>query len=876
MGAHSKQPGSSEIIRSDTVAGNKRNSKLRIWFGMVATLLVLASVGLVTQRVLAISNVGPDNGEFGGENMYYELSNTQYVNSTSMAVPVYSPTKPVGPVVVSISYFPDPGAAGVITVEGIGGNPGGISEPVAAFALDPNTGYYVAILNASIGGAQADPNYRMFRMTVAAPRIIGYSSANTNHFAVGGANRCDGGGDVSGCGRYFNWRLPFAPACNQASGNASVSIFDADDVDPGAGTIFGNFGVQPSPFSVQIWDTTTNTAASGVYNPASSPGGWGSGQTKTITFGFTQFHKYQARLSGVYANNVIQFKLPFDSINTRVSCPTGNITTSVAAGCSQIRGYMYDRDNPALPMQLYYYVNPPAGTPSIYPVPPAPAPAGWRGPGLANLANPPGTPAGVPANHGFSIAIPAGVSASNYNGEWAPNTYWIYAKSSGGTNVTRVDTLAVPTCGKVTCTAAMTTLSGNIGVGAPENFIVWVDVSGASSKPPGATFSVNITGPANQAFAPGVASPPPGVLPGNVTSTNMTFTPLLAGVYTPHWSYYGVNCTGAPVTASYRPYFSVLGGDVASGLTNNSGATACTQLTTGSAAGTAAIVRSWNYDNTNPAGNYYGAGTQDGAFALGQISSFISGLNPLAIPTVVSAVQTSLVNPYDVSFSKTVGVNVAQAKYGGSFGQYGYCLDDYVGLAQNRPGVQSPGGVNFDVTGKNGTFKFAGDVTLTGTLAAGQALSVAATGSVIINASATGMGYPVGAATTDQIPYFEVLAGNSIYVNHGVTNLYGFYDAQGGTFATCANGFAETTDYDTCKNPLTIDGAVSANTVHFERTYGNLNPVAGLPGAASPAEIVRSSPALWVGAMGACAVDSSFCAANGFPYDAITALPPVL
>jgi hypothetical protein len=841
----------------------------RVSLGIACLLVGLALViGLHPQHAHAIARVGPDSSEFGGTNAFYELSNTPSVVSTTMIVPIYFGTKPAANVTVAVTYGNDGGGGnGVISVNGSAGNPASIVIPAANFVLDGATGYWYTNISAALTSPFTSLNYRMFRLTAPANGLIGYSSAAANHFTEGNTERCDPppvGTKQTGCGRYFNYNLPFAPACNVASGQTNVQILDSDN--PGSAS---DFGAQPRVFTVQIRDTTT-----GALVPATFSGGWGNGQTAVFTFNFTQFHKYELLLNGVYANNVLQFHLPFDSINTRVSCPAGAITSSAAVACTSIQGYMYDAGDPSTAMQYFVYVNPPAGTPTSYTssaVAP-PATSGFRGPGNANLPNPPGTPAGVPANHGFDIDTST-LQTFNYKGDWAANTYWIYARSSAG-NLVRIGALTVPACGKVTCDSTMTSFNGSLGVGGSLTFKVWVAITGADTLPPGAKFAVSINGPVNQAYAPGVASPPPGVLPGNVTSANMTFTPTVGGTYTPNWSYFGVACTGQPVIASYHPYFTVLGGDTAAGITTDSGVTSCSQISSGSVEGDAAIVRSWNFDGT-PAGNYFGAGGKDGVFALGQISSFISGLNPLAVPTPASAIQTSLTNPYNVSFSNTASVNTAQAKYGGSFGQYGYCAADYVYQANQRTNKTSPGGSTFTITPgtPSGTYTFGGGVTVQGSLSPGQRISVVADGDVII---ANNISYPAGVASTDDVPYFEILTTGSIYVDNGVTNLYGFYDAQGGKFATCANGTSESADYDTCVSALTIDGAVSALSIHFDRTFGNLNPIPGKPNGAKPAEIIRYSPALWIGAMGECKSDPTLCPSGGFPYDAITALPPVL
>jgi hypothetical protein len=447
-------------------------------------------------------------------------------------------------------------------------------------------------------------------------------------------------------------------------------------------------------------------------------------------------------------------------------------------------------------------------------------------------------------------------------------------------------------CRTTTCTA--NSFAGGSEVGVPQTFTVTIRatnvnnpataVNGAGTYGfnPAATdnLSVSVKDPASTVVYNNPDAPYTYAFP-NINSNPITYTPMSPGTYTMSYAFpylsSGAGC-GASATASFHPYFSVLGGDVAAGLTNDSGATPCVPLISGP--GNTSIVRSWNFDN-NPAGNYYGAGGQTGVFALAQISSFISGLNPLAIPTAATAVQTSLVSPVKTSFANTaplggVTVTPTTGTFGGGFGSYGYCLDDYVTEAQNRISATSPGGNTFTIVPgvtPSGTYKFAGPVTVTGGLSANQRISVVSGADIVMGSDFT---YPLGVGATGAVPYFEALAAGSIYVNHGVHNLFGFYDAQSGAFATCANGTTETTDYDTCNSSLTIDGAVSAKAIHFDRTFGNLHPVAGLPDTGKPAEVIRFSPAFWIGALGECTSDPTLCQSNGYPYDSITSLPPVL
>ena len=334
-----------------------------------------------------------------------------------------------------------------------------------------------------------------------------------------------------------------------------------------------------------------------------------------------------------------------------------------------------------------------------------------------------------------------------------------------------------------------------------------------------------------------------------------------------------VSCSTTVITA-YAPYFNVLGGDIIAGLPTKSGTT-CPAAANPS---TDIIMGQSNV------GTWFGSGSQDAAFALDQIKYFSSGLDPAA--SLASPKAYTLPVPSALSFANTnlpSGITTAAPNNGGGFGDYGYCASDYYSDAAGRPSVSNLGNPGaFSIAGQNGTKLVTGNLTLNAAaLAAGQRLSVVVLGNVYITGG--DITAPAVINPTDA-PYFELIVKGNIYVDGNTNTLYGFYSAQsnngvGGLFASCsqANG-TETTQYAVCSNkPLIIQGSLSAEQTHFDRSYGTVSGSGAGPTSASPAESVQFTPMLWIGASYACVTDPSFCTPALAPdYYSATGLSPIL
>ncbi len=273
---------------------------------VVASLIAIISAS----SAHALSRGGPDTSDFGGQTARYALQDTSQLRVTTIRVPVYFPTNP-GTITVTADNFnwedyaatPNPG----ISLNGTNYYPpvsgGSRNFNLGGFVFDSNTGYYSAYITARLIPVSGGTSLIDFRLTVPAPGIIGYSATSGSSFAVANEARCG-----SNC-RYYNYVLPFATQCNTAANQSkSLVIYDGDN---------GASGIQPSRYSVTIRDETDGTSRS--YN-SPSRGSDGNGGTAYYDFTAIPYHKYTARVNGVFANNVMQIQLPYDSIYALVDC----------------------------------------------------------------------------------------------------------------------------------------------------------------------------------------------------------------------------------------------------------------------------------------------------------------------------------------------------------------------------------------------------------------------------------------------------------------------------------------------------------------------------------------------------------------------------
>lgn len=290
----------------------------RVLVVLIAAFM-MAFVGLFASHTAhALSSNGPDSADYGNSSARYALEDTAQLRVTSSTIPVYYSTNP-GTITVtanSFSFENHPGPHPNVSFNGRSGVQSDTTFSLSGFTYDANTGYFVALITARMTGETGSTyNVINWKLSVPGSGIIGTYAANGSNSAIELPNRCDAR-DSSGCGRYYNYSLPFGTQC-QANGNQVVSakVYDGDN---------GNLGVQPKNFTVSVFDETDNRTI-----PHSMSGGEGDGQTAAYTFTVQPYHKYRFKVNNVYANNVMQINLPYDGITYISDCRALEITNRI-------------------------------------------------------------------------------------------------------------------------------------------------------------------------------------------------------------------------------------------------------------------------------------------------------------------------------------------------------------------------------------------------------------------------------------------------------------------------------------------------------------------------------------------------------------------
>lgn len=320
-----------------------------------------------------------------------------------------------------------------------------------------------------------------------------------------------------------------------------------------------------------------------------------------------------------------------------------------------------------------------------------------------------------------------------------------------------------------------------------------------------------------------------------------------------------------------KPYMKVVGGDIAAG-----------SCETGSS-----IIAGWNKlsDKEGPTGDgNLGAGTKYAAFAQGVINSFASG-------QAVVREDGYGHSPTNLSFANT-STNPGAGNFGGNF-QGTPCVLSYSGSKPSNPSEVSPWPGMGTAAATPGSKIYSatsapGPLTIgAGTIPTNTSVRLYVDGDVILNGNIDAN--HAGAQDASQMPNFTLIVKGNIYVQPGVSRLYGTYVAEGGSkgnIYTCANGVtpinatnytvsppaAATNPYVTCgANQLTFTGAVVAQKVHLLRTFGSLyQDTGGAAGQARAAEVFKYNPLSWIyGVTGPTTVHDD-------TYESITAPPPTL
>ncbi len=411
--------------------------------------------------------------------------------------------------------------------------------------------------------------------------------------------------------------------------------------------------------------------------------------------------------------------------------------------------------------------------------------------------------------------------------------------NAGGANVGSNNAIACANVRSGGTSAGSAVGTSYVEAGQSTTLSGWMQTSGypattdpAAAYPVGCSYAVTATLPSSSAItqAAGNCSQ---TISGNGTIPVVNYaTPTNLPIGTQLCVTVSVNAgvfAGSPATSISctivvaKPYFTVTGGDISSN----------------------GNITSWNVNNVGGAG-YAGAGGQLAALATGNITGFVTG-------TGMSG------NPSGLAFANTA---TGGSTYGGGY------------MATRTPPVVSTAGATAlgaspSLASLNGVYTHAGDLTLYGPVPAGKNVTIVLTsGNLYI---ANDITYSYGSVA--QIPRLTVIVQNgNIYVNNNVTEIHGVFYADGagkGNFYSCATASnAPSTDYNTCNHPLTVYGAVTANKLVLNRTYGSVHASSGTP--AAPAENFFYSPEVWL-APAATGIGSSPAI-----YNSYVSLPPIL
>lgn len=300
----------------------------------LATLTAICVGIFTTQSAMAISNVGLDPTEFGNSARYALENSVDVSNANNITIPVYymnpnpterSTSKPPTDMTLRAFEF----GARTTTRVSINGS-GGVNSTYN-FTISKNNFTYRADINAWVAFVNANMTTStgrvQFRLQILTPTgtsgKLGYSAANGARFGTANRNRCDSGGDTSGCSTWYNYRIPFGTPCSvQNNVTVKAYIYDGDNT-----TSSSRYSIQYNrKFSVQVRDTTTNTV---VNNGMTGGSGEGNKQSAEYQFTVQPYHKYEFIVNNVYTNNLLQFQLPYDSIESIANCDAFKVTDRI-------------------------------------------------------------------------------------------------------------------------------------------------------------------------------------------------------------------------------------------------------------------------------------------------------------------------------------------------------------------------------------------------------------------------------------------------------------------------------------------------------------------------------------------------------------------
>lgn len=334
-----------------------------------------------------------------------------------------------------------------------------------------------------------------------------------------------------------------------------------------------------------------------------------------------------------------------------------------------------------------------------------------------------------------------------------------------------------------------------------------------------------------------------GVTAAKLLTASYTFTPTVLGKYLVGWNlvgsgldrscYGGVNPDGTSIIrVGQQPYFQVYGGDILAGIA------------LGGTSGATANIYAYNSNG----GTYNGAGSQVGAFASGDINSFVTANYESTTPSYLAFSNTTV---------------AGAGSYGGGFGAFPSAPSFMSGVIGTPTtianiGTLSAGSYVIDMGSANVNI---GSLTIP----AGVQVTILTTGNVFLDSNITYASYGL-----QTIPRLNIYASGNIVLDNDVSEIHGVFVAENGKFYTC--GSSATTGYEyanlngrvtECGTQLRVYGTVVAQELILGRTVGHW------PTASGPAEKFIQSPETWLPKFG----DNP---AAGGVFDEYVSLPPIL
>lgn len=302
-------------------------------FGL-AILAVIALSWISVTNVNAISNVGLDPAEFQNSARYALENSVDVSNANNITIPIYymnpNPTasassKPPTDMVIQVYDF---GARTTVGAQFNGGagwssawssGTHNITISKSSFTYRSDINGWASSLSARMSSSTGRVQFRMQITTpTASLGKLGYSASNGSRFGTANRYRCDST-DSNGCGKWYKYTIPFGTPCSiQTNKTVKAYIYDGDN---GSAVVQGGRN-----FTVKVVDTTTGAT---VNNGMTGGSGEGNLQTAEYQFTVQPYHKYNFIVSDVYTNNLLQFGLPYDSIESIANCDAFKITDRI-------------------------------------------------------------------------------------------------------------------------------------------------------------------------------------------------------------------------------------------------------------------------------------------------------------------------------------------------------------------------------------------------------------------------------------------------------------------------------------------------------------------------------------------------------------------